>query len=76
MPMVAEMLLGKAGVGFKMECSPDKMDAHNDCVPKLQAAVDAEDESLLPAGSPVGDLIRRVKEHNASLHGHEATDGT
>lgn len=65
-PMVSEMLTNKPIESFSLSCSPTKMHAHDACVPLIEPAVKAIDGKMLPPGSPLGDLLRRMKAHNST----------
>ena len=72
-PMVSEMFLNKPIPSFKVTCSPDQMHNHKECEKLITQSVASMDETILPAGSPLGDLLKRVKEHNAKFEeNHES----
>lgn len=73
-PMISEALQNKPIKSFKVSCSPTEMHYHDGCSDLIEQAVGSMDETKLPVGSPLGDLLKRVKEHNARV-AHEDCKG-
>jgi hypothetical protein len=66
-PMVTEMFLNKPIKSFTLTHFQETFHYHDECKDMIAKAVESLDPSLLPAGSPVGDAIRQIKEHNAKV---------
>lgn len=66
-PFLTEILTGETVQSFKVAASNNTLHTHKVCSELIEPACNAQDETLLPAGSPLGDLIRRVKVHNAKI---------
>lgn len=69
--MLKEVILGESIQSFKISCSPTPLHAHDECMKLIEPACKAQDETMLPPDSPLGDIIRRVKIHNAQIAAQE-----
>lgn len=74
-PMASEMLLNTPIKSFKLSCSKSEMHFHDNCLPLLEKSTSTEDETILPVDSPLGRLIKQVKEHNAKLESPTRDEG-